>query len=146
MGNKNSTNDDSKDRVGDLSHAVDEKDLKPGDHIYCYSAFFYRHPKHGIYIGEDNYEVIHFATSGIRETITDWIHWYQHTRVRSCSLKEFLNGSTLRLVSYDDSQAPASDHTRHKEKAVPLEETVMTAKHYEKNPKLWGQYDEKKEQ
>ena len=144
MGNKNTTEDDSKDRVGVLSHAVDKKDLKPGDHIYYYSALFYRHPKHGIYIGEDNCEVIHFANSGIIEKLIDWIKWNQHTRIRSCSLKEFLNGSNLRLVSYNDSQALASDCTKNKEKAVSLEETVMIAKHYEKNPKLWGQYDEKK--
>ena len=50
--------DDSGSRVGFVSHAIDEKDLKPGDHIYCH-RIGYSH--HGIYIGEPDCEVIHFS-------------------------------------------------------------------------------------
>ena len=48
--------DDSLDRVGYISHAVSEEDLKPGDHIYCHRSI-YTH--HGIYIGEPDCQVIH---------------------------------------------------------------------------------------
>ena len=51
--------DDSATRVGYVCHAIDEEDLKPGDHIYCH-RIGYTH--HGIYIGEpDCVEVIHFS-------------------------------------------------------------------------------------
>ena len=50
--------DDSLARVGYIFHYISEKDLKPGDHIYCYRlGLAYTH--HGIYIGERGCEVIH---------------------------------------------------------------------------------------
>ena len=53
--------DNSKDRVGYWSHAIDRSDLQPGDHIYVYNSWLgYSH--HGIYIG--NNEVIHLTGQG----------------------------------------------------------------------------------
>ncbi|XP_019860124.1 PREDICTED: uncharacterized protein LOC109588392 [Amphimedon queenslandica] len=52
--------DDSASRIGYISHAIDKKDLKPGDHIFCNRLLsIYNH--HGIYIGERDCEVIHFS-------------------------------------------------------------------------------------
>lgn len=50
--------DDSVERVGYIFHYISEENLKPGDHIYC-RRLGYSH--HGIYIGEDDCEVIHFS-------------------------------------------------------------------------------------
>ncbi|XP_019859430.1 PREDICTED: uncharacterized protein LOC109587651 [Amphimedon queenslandica] len=52
--------DDSASRVGYVFHSINEKDLKPGDQIYCHRLIdTYSH--HGIYIGELDCEVIHFG-------------------------------------------------------------------------------------
>lgn len=83
--------DDSKDRVGYFSHAVERKDLKPGDHIYCNLLILGLGTKHGIYTGDK---------TGSREAE---VLYYSGSGVRSCSLDEFLDGSQLRLVAYGAS-------------------------------------------
>ncbi|KAK2640415.1 hypothetical protein Ddye_028210 [Dipteronia dyeriana] len=48
---------ENEDIMGLLSNKIDRKELKPGDHIYCWrQAFIYAH--HGIYVGSSL--VIHF--------------------------------------------------------------------------------------
>lgn len=89
--------DDSSKRAGLIIHSVYKSDLKPGDHIYCYRALFaYSH--HGIYIGERDCEVIHFAgrTGETKSKST--------AGIRKCTLAEFLDGDQLRLVAYDTQQ------------------------------------------
>ena len=64
------TQDDSK-RIGYITHTMTPKDLKPGDHIYCYrAANIYSH--HGIYIGENDCEVIHFSSSNVLNGLMDF--------------------------------------------------------------------------
>ena len=65
-------------------------------------------------------------------------------RIRSTTLKNFLNGATLRLVSYGSSPwkkilSPFVDAS-HTMKAMPLQETVKLAKHFLKHPEEWRDY------
>lgn len=127
--------DDSKDRVWFLSHAVEEKNLEPGDHIYVHrKCGIYTH--HGIYIGdEDENEVIHFSGLEKKEKST--------ASVESCSLKTFLDGSKLRLVAYN---APCWHRfikkrgSCHCNESRPASEVIQTAYFYLNNPEEWGAY------
>jgi len=50
----------SASRVTFFSHTIEKSKLKPGDHIYVYRKFgLYTH---GIYVGRNEGEVIHFAS------------------------------------------------------------------------------------
>ena len=121
--------DDSNDRVGYFSHAVDEKDLKRDDHIYTY-RLGYSH--HGIYVGSHSYDVIH-VSGKTKET----------AQVKSCELEEFLWGSPLRLVAYgssENSRAYKMNSTSYCTKSQPASEVVATAQHYLKHPNEWGGY------
>ena len=172
--------DDSVSRVGYLSHWIDEKDLKPGDHIYCIRSI-YNHQ--GIYIGERGCEVIHFSgddkgslekKKGKQDDATmrqvtslanerdKWPEgsakykefqqqidkiYQDHNRpvcIKSSTLKGFLHGATLRLVSYGSSGFKrvfsfirGSNHTVN---AMPPSETIELAKHFLNNPEEWGNY------
>ena len=62
--------DDSK-RIGYMTHTMTTKNLKPGDHIYCYrTANLYSH--HGIYIGEKDCEVIDFTSINALNGLMDF--------------------------------------------------------------------------
>lgn len=131
--------DSSSNRVNWFSHDVNVADLIPGDHIYAHRCFgLYDH--HGIYIGENDVEVIHFVrnipTSGL---------------VEGCSLRHFLDGEKVRLVAYNISPLAQFFKMRpgahygifvncHQPATV-----VETAKTYLHNPVLWirehGSYD-----
>uniref|UniRef100_A0A1X7TI38 LRAT domain-containing protein n=1 Tax=Amphimedon queenslandica TaxID=400682 RepID=A0A1X7TI38_AMPQE len=62
------------DYYGAFSHAIDVKDLKPGDHIYCHRSalFFYSH--HGIYVGEPDCRLDLAAQlyQLVRNVFTEW--------------------------------------------------------------------------
>ena len=120
--------DDSDDRVGYFSHAVDKKDLKPGDHIYTYRPLGYSH--HGIYVGS---YVIHL--SGKTKA---------SARVKSCELTEFLRGRSPRLVSYgssENSRAYKVNSTSYCTKSRPASKVVATAQYYLRHPNKWGGYN-----
>ena len=122
--------DDSDNRVGYFSHAVDKKDLKRGDHIYTY-RLGYSH--HGIYIGSDSYDVIH--VSGKTKT---------SAQVKSCKLEEFLWGHPLRLVAYGSSEnyrAYKMNSTCYCTKSRPASEVVATAQYFLEHPNEWGDYN-----
>lgn len=151
--------DDSNQRVGWVSHAISEEDLRPGDHIYCH-RIGYSH--HGIYIGEKDCEVIHFAGDG-----RGFVRWdpivlpgvginaeppkvpkiknpKASAKIRKCTLQEFLNGSQLRLVAYGESEfskiykyAPAG----HIVKSDKPEVVIRRAKYYLDNPQKWEDYN-----
>ena len=154
--------DDSNQRVGWVSHAISEEDLRPGDHIYCHRTG-YSH--HGIYIGEEDCEVIHFAGDG-----RGFVRWdpivlpgvginaeppevldvpkienpKASAKIRKCTLQEFLNRSQLRLVAYGESKfskiykyAPAG----HIVKSDELEVVIRRAKYYLDNPQKWEDYN-----
>lgn len=157
--------DDSADRVGHFSHAIEPKDLKPGDQIYCYRIpGFYTH--HGIYIGEDDCEVIHFSigSSGMKhepgssiipvasrvgakvhktmssnEAISKALGIKVH--VHSCSLAEFCDGSDVRLVAYNYGKSLKLGFSYHVIEAMPPSETVKLAKYYRDYPDKWKDYD-----
>ena len=136
MGN-NQSHDDSSQRAGIIFHDVRRRDLKPGDHIYCYRhGMIYSH--HGIYIGERDCQVIHFdAPYG--ETKSKY-----SAMIRSCSLSSFLKGDQLRLVSYDEPfllKAVKKSESCHCIKSRPAAEVISTAKHLLKNPHKWDEYN-----
>uniref|UniRef100_A0A1X7TIC3 LRAT domain-containing protein n=1 Tax=Amphimedon queenslandica TaxID=400682 RepID=A0A1X7TIC3_AMPQE len=124
------------DYYGAFSHAIDVKDLKPGDHIYCHRSalFFYSH--HGIYVGEPDCEVIHF--SGIPDSLpkdsekAKEIEKKLKISIKSTTLANFQNGSTLRLVAYSCSGTKNffAVVSSHYVKAMPPSETVKLAKHF----------------
>ncbi|XP_011405725.1 PREDICTED: uncharacterized protein LOC105313751 [Amphimedon queenslandica] len=65
--------------------------------------------------------------------------------IKSTTLANFLNGATLRLVSYDCSFIKkifvivrSSCHTK---KAMPPSETIKLAKHFLYHPQEWGNYE-----
>ncbi|XP_019860121.1 PREDICTED: uncharacterized protein LOC109588389, partial [Amphimedon queenslandica] len=125
--------DDSANRVGYFSNAIEKKDLKPGDHIYTHRTLFL-HSHHGIYIGEPDCEVIHFsgdATGSLRNKDSSLC------QVRKTTLGDFCDGNTLRLVAYN---AYTSSNASHTVKAMPLSETVKVAKHFLNDPKKFGEY------
>ena len=125
--------DNSKDRVGYFSHAIDRSNLKRGDHIYVYNSWLmYSH--HGIYIGNDR--VIHFS-GGEQSKISA-------AMVQECSLDEFLNGNQLRLVAYGVgflSPMMKKSGTCHTKKSRSVKEVLETAENFLKNPQDWGSYN-----
>lgn len=124
--------DDSFDRVGYFSHAIDKGKLRPGDHIYSWRGI-YQH--HGIYIGEEGREVIH---SGIPTTGDE-----QNEIICATSLDDFLDGHDLHLVAYDVTVFGVFFKVhglRHSCKSRFLNDVVATAKHYCANPQEWGAF------
>ena len=125
--------DDSGHRVGTISHAVSCDELKPGDHIYAYGfGFAYSH--HGIYLGEDDNEVIHFSQTQVQSRCS----------ITSCTLEEFCKGSQLRLVAYNVSVAEMLVKRRgtcHTEKSDTTEKVLDRARYYLNHPNEWPQYD-----
>ena len=82
--------DSSANRVHLFSHKVNADNLVPGDHIYAHRDHgLYDH--HGIYIGENDAEVIHFP--GDKATSN-------RTSIQASSLRHFVDGETVRLVAY----------------------------------------------
>lgn len=126
--------DDSSERVGWLFHAISKKDLKPGDHIYCYRMIFlYRH--HGIYVGRKDCEVIHFSGTQNKDK--------SEAQVRKCTLQEFCDGDQLCLVAYSYScllSAFKRGDACHVFKCDTSESVIERAQHYLNRPDLWGEY------
>lgn len=123
--------DNSSHRVNLFSHAVSKNQLEPGDHIYAYRAPVYRH--HGIYIGEEDCEVIHF--SGVSKS---------EARVRSCTLQKFCDGKQLRLVAYGQFiplKALKRSDSCHILKSDPVQTVLQRAKQIRKNPHMWANYN-----
>ena len=127
--------DNSAQRVGWISHCISKEDVKPGDHIYRY-GFLWIYSHHGIYVGKEDCEVIHF--SGDAKSAKS------SSRIRKCTLSEFLGRSELRLVAYSESflrkfyKWKSSGHVL---KCRPAEEVVETAEHYLKYPQEWKDYN-----
>ena len=123
--------DDSSERVGYFSHAVSKSVLKPGDHIYVHrTGGLYDH--HGIYIGKEGCEVIHF--SGTRKS---------DARIESCTVEEFCKGSQLRLVSYNQAHLLHVVKRRgssHSTQSDPVEDVIKRAEYYLSNPDEWENY------
>ena len=128
--------DDSKMRAGKFFHNVERRKLKPGDHIYCYRCGkMYSH--HGIYLGEEEMEVIHFSNEERKEKKT--------ARVCFCSLDEFTDGKQLRLVAYNVELRSkvlkiVKRESAHMRESKPAHEVIETAKYYCENPEKWGEY------
>ena len=126
--------DDSSDRIGYFSHAIDRSQLKPGDHIYVYHALgAYSH--HGIYTGKPGREVIHFCGD---QKSSKW-----NAMIRACSLDEFCDGGTLRLVGYGGGwwgKLFKRGGTRHRTESRPADDVIATAERYLDNPEKWGNY------
>ena len=128
--------DSSKFRVRLFSHAIKEEDLEPGDHIYVHrKCGLYTH--HGIYVGgHEDHVVIHFSGLEKKNKAT--------AIVESCSLKEFLDGSKLRLVVYNAPHVHRLIKKRgscHYNKSRPASEVTQTAYEYLQNPQKWGTYN-----
>lgn len=137
-----SKHDDSSQRAGLVFHDVSEKDLKPGDHIYCYRIFFsYSH--HGIYIGKEGCEVIHFAPPAAASD-RKFTNQKSSARIRSCTLSEFCGTDTLRLVGYD--QPLLLKHLKRREssrciESDPPDTVIARAEYYLNHPNKWDEYN-----
>ena len=128
--------DDSKNRVGYLSHAIERSALKKGDHIYVRRFPFYTH--HGIYIGADpQHEVIHLSGRS-RSKKSD-------AKVRTCTLDEFFDGGQLRLVAYGVSYLTRFikiSGTCHSSDCRTAEHVLKTVLFYNADAtETWGEYD-----
>lgn len=126
--------DDSKDRVGYLSHAIERSALKPGDHIYVRRFPWYTH--HGVYTGDPKHEVIHLSGE-TRSKKSD-------AKVQTCSLDEFLDGGQLRLVAYGVSfltRLVKLSGTCHSSDCRTADRVLKTANFYFNQPDVWGEYD-----
>ena len=144
MNSRDDDKDDSYSRVGIISHAISKEDLKPGDHIYCYRlGFIYSH--HGIYIGEADCEVIHFSgEDGSLASKCGSNDIKRGACIRKCTLEEFTNGYTIRLVAYS-----VPEHTIWIKKGISVKReqsqspaiVIDRAKRYLQNPERWGEYD-----
>ena len=132
--------DDSAERVGYISHAIEKKDLKPGDHI-CSDRKLRTYTIHGIYIGEADCEVIHFSGDKSGGTINKMSSLSQ---IRKTTLDDFCDGHTLRLVAYNCSylkrNAVIFKSSCHTQKAMPPSETIKLAKHFLDHPKEFGKF------
>ena len=129
----------SDDRVGYISHRVSKDQLHPGDHIYVWrSIFIYSH--HGIYTGKEGQEVIH-SSADQRMSLSES---KKSAIIRSTTVKEFCDGSKLRLTSYGVSKytksvkAPGSCYCTL---SGPSDEVIERAESNLKNPDKWGHYD-----
>ena len=131
--------DESSDRVGWISHAIEKQDLKPGDHIYAYrTVFAYSH--HGIYVGEEDCEVIHFAG---RDDCSSK-RAKDGAIIQKSTLADFSQGSEIRLVAYDVPWLTAlikSGPSVKRYKSDPPEEVIARAKEYASHPDMWGNYN-----
>ena len=128
--------DDSKQRTGLLFHNVSKAELKPGDHIYAYrAAGLYAH--HGIYIGKQGTEVIHFSGDKLAGNAS--------MKVQSSTLKEFQgSASGVRLVAYNVSYFASvvkRSLTIHQYKSRPANAVVEEAKYFLQHPKRYGKYN-----
>ena len=128
--------DDSKERAGLLFHMVSESDLEPGDHIYVWRAGgLYAH--HGIYIGKQGMEVIHFY--GNKVTGIEGI------RIQSCTLKEFKGGALfINLVPYGASRIASffkRPVTYNCNRSRPAKTVVETAVYLLEHPDDFGEYN-----
>lgn len=124
--------DDPKVRAGALFHSIDR--VHPGDHIYVYSDFML-HTYHGIFIGEDGCEVIHFpgAERGDMSGAT----------IQKTSLSDFCRGAQLRLAAYDCWSLTTMLKRRktcYVDSCRPAEEVIETAKYYLSSGK-WPNYE-----
>lgn len=131
--------DNSKDRVGYFSHAVDRSDLQPGDHIYVYRRWFYSH--HGIYTRDDR--VIHL-TGQHGWSVPGSIGTKLTATVQVCTLDEFLNGNQLRLVAYGVDLASCvvkKSGSCHLSKSRSADKVLPTAEYYLEYPQEWGPYN-----
>ena len=126
---------DCKERIGYISHAIDRCDLKPGDHIYVYRKLgLYQH--HGIYIGEEDIEVVHFSGDLDKGKV--------RAKITVTTLAEFLDGSELRLVAYGLSKSLARvkvGGSSQSKVSRPAEEVISWAKYFAQNPQDWEPYD-----
>ena len=135
--------DDSSGRVG-IFHDISKEDLKPGDHIYCYRlGFIYSH--HGIYIGEEDCEVIHFAgEDGSLSSKCGSNDKKKGAYIRKCTLEEFTKGHTIRLVAYSVPWLTVifkkNVSVKQKQSQSPAE-VIERAKRYLQNPERWGEYN-----
>ena len=129
--------DDSSDRVGWISHAIKKQNLKPGDHIYSYRAgFAYSH--HGIFVGEEDCEVIHFSAGRDHYSAKDG------AIIQKCTLTNFSQGSKIRLVAYDVPWLTARikrGASVKRYKTHPPDEVIALAKRYVNCPDKWGRYN-----
>ena len=140
--------DDSHARVGYISHAIQMQDLKPGDHIYCYRGWgpFTVYSHHGIYIGEKDYEVIHFAGDDPHSLSSKHGAGDKKSgaHIQKCTLEEFANGCKIEIVAYS---APWYSVIFKKHVSVKFEpsqssaEVIKRAKEYLQSPEKWGAYD-----
>ena len=136
--------DDSYQRGGYFSNAVDKSRLKPGDHIYVYRHLrAYTH--HGIYVGERRCEVIHFSTVCKGETCGKLqVTGKLVAKVQKTSLKKFcLDGSAVRLITYGCSSWLKPiwiDKSGFVPKSKPAEQVIRVAKYFLKNPNEWKKY------
>ena len=123
----------SKDRVGKFTHAIDRSDLQPGDHIYVYNSWLmYSH--HGIYTGDDR--VIHLSGGEQSKKAA--------AQVRECTLDEFLNGNQLRLATYGVKRITRrikKSGTCHILGSRSVQDVLYTAEYYLQNPDKWGRYN-----
>ena len=126
--------DNSNDRVGYFSHAIDRLDLQPGDHIYVWRQLgTYSH--HGIYTRSG--KVIHL--SGARGQSKS----KSTARVRESTLDEFLDGNQLRLVAYgvkSSTREIKRKGTCHVRSSRSVEKILETAEYYLQNPHQWDSY------
>ena len=139
--------DDSYSRVGWISHAINQEDLKPGDHIYCYRGWgpFTVYSHHGIYIGEKDCEVIHFAGDdhSLSSKHASAGDKKSGAHIQKCTLEEFANGCTIEIVAYS---APWYSVIFKKHVSVKFEpsqspaEVIKRAKKFLQNPEKWGEY------
>ena len=132
--------DDSANRVRHTSHVVNERNLKPGDHIYCHKKFW-THYHYGIYIGDS--KVIHYSADD-KGSLIQKLNG-SHCYIRKTSLEDFCDGYTLRLVAYNCSVLKKTlaffQSTCHKVKAMLPTETIKLAEYFLENPEMWGKYD-----
>lgn len=99
---------------------------------------------HGIYTG--NGEVIHFSggrefsPGNVGSLLDKFDSSGEKAKICSCTLKNFLDGGQLRLVTYNDHSVFKLPGTSHKVKSA-NQNVVVTLARYFINPHKWNDYN-----
>ena len=115
-------------------YRVDKSSLQPGDHISVdrKPIGFRLYSHHGIYTGDHPNEVIHFSGK------TKW-----DSKVRECTLEEFLNGGQVELVKYHVPRCERSAKKAgscHTSRCRGADRVIKTANRLLKDPASWDEY------
>jgi len=124
--------DNSAERVSTLTNGINQEDLRPGDHIYCY-GFLALKGYHGIYIGNDY--VIWFSEYASDKKCSS-------AYVKKVHLSDFLGRAQLRLMPYNVSitSSLVKSIQSHTAESQPAKEVIKMAEFYLQKSISWKNY------